>query len=152
MAPLLLSACGFHLRGVVDFPPDVSTAYIQATDRYSPFYRELVVMLQQNSLGPVNDADSADVIIRVLSDETARRELTVSARNVPVEFEVYYVVSCSVVVHGEQIIDRQRFILTRAYTYNETKVLGKAREEAVLTNALAKDLVGQLVQTISAAN
>lgn len=149
---LLLSACGFHLRGAVDFPPGVATVFVQAEDRYSPFYRELVVMIQQNGLGPAGDPAGADAIIHVLSDDTDRRALTVSARNVPREFEVYYVVSCSVFVHGEQVIEQQRFILTRDYTYDETKVLGKANEDDVLTNALAKDLVGLLVQTISAAN
>lgn len=149
---LVLPACGFHLRGVADFPPDVSTVYVRAEDRYSPFYRELVEMIQQNGLGPVSDPIGADAVIDVLSDETGRRALTISARNVPREFEVFYVVSCSVSVRDEKIVDTQRFILTRDYTYDETKVLGKAKEEEVLTKALAKNLVGLLVQTISAAN
>ena len=151
LLPVLLSACGFHLRGAVNFPANVSTVYVQAVDRYSPFYRELVTVIQQNGYGPSSDPTSADVIIRVLSDVTDRRALTVSARNVPREYEVYYLVSCSVEIHDEQVIEQQRFILTRDYTYDETKVLGKANEEDVLTNALAKDLVGLLVQTINAA-
>ncbi len=148
---LLLSACGFHLRGVADFPPDVSTVYIQTEDRYSPFYRELVAVIQQNGLGPVSESESADAVINVLSDDTDRRTLTVSARNVPREFEIFYIVNCSVVVHGEKVVDSQRFVLMRDYTYDETKVLGKANEEDLLTNALAKDLVGLLMRTISMA-
>lgn len=151
LLPVLLTACGFHLRGAVGFPADVSTVYVQAVDRYSPFYRELVMMIQKNGYGPVSDPASADVHIRVLSDDTDRRALTVSARNVPREFEVYYLINCSVEIHGEQVIEQQRFLLTRDYTYDETKVLGKANEEDVLTNALAKDLVGLLVQMINAA-
>jgi len=149
---LLLSACGFHLRGVVDFPPDISTVYIQTEDRYSPFYRELVAMIRKNGVSLAGGPGSADAVIHVLSDESARRALTVSARNVPREFEVYYVVVCSVFVRGEEIVKSQRFILDRDYTYDETRVLGKAHEEEMLTNALARDLVGLLVQTISAAN
>jgi len=152
LALLLLSGCGFHLRGSVDLPPDVKSIYVQTEDRYSPFYRELIAVIQQNDLGPAGDPASADAIIRVLRDDAARRTVSVSARNVPVEYEVYYIVHCSVIVHGEQIIEDQRFILTRNYTYDDTKVLGKANEEVVLTDALAKNLVGLLVQTISAAN
>lgn len=149
--PMMISACGFHLRGTVDLPAEVKSIYIQSEDRYSPFYRELVAMIKQNDLGPTGDPGSADVVIQVLSDETDRRIMTVSARNLPREYEVYYIVNCSVFVRGEQIIDRQRLILTRDYTYDETQVLGKANEEVVLTNALAKDLVSLLVQTISAS-
>ncbi len=148
---LLLSGCGFHLRGVVDLPPDVSTIHIQTKDRYSPFYRELVAMIRTNGVELSAGPASADAVIEILSDESARRPLTVSARNVPREYEVYYVVVCSVSVHDETIVESQRFILTRDYTYDETKVLGKANEEAVLIEALAGDLVGLLVQTISAA-
>jgi len=150
-ALLLLSACGFHVRGVADFPADVSTVYVQAEDRYSPYYRELIVTIRKNGLELAGDPGSADAVIHVLSDESARRALTVSARNVPREYEVFYVVSCSVSVRGEELVAPQRFILTREYTFDETKVLGKANEEVVLTEALARDLVGLLVQAISAA-
>jgi LPS-assembly lipoprotein len=151
LALLLLSACGFHLRGAMEFSADVSTVYIQADDRYSPFYRELVAVIRKNNLGPASNSSGADAIIRVLRDDTMRRTLSVSARNVPVEFEIYYVVQCAVIVHGEQIVEPHRFILTRSYTYDETKVLGKANEDVMLTNALAQNLVGQLMQAISAA-
>ena len=147
----ILSGCGFHLRGIVDLPADVNSVYIQTEDRYSPFYRELVAMIKRNDLGPTGDPGNADVVIQILSDENDRRTLTVSARNVPREYQIFYIVNYSVFVHGEPIIEKQRLILTRDYTYDETKVLGKANEEEVLTNALAKDLVGLLVQTISAS-
>jgi len=148
---LLLSACGFHLRGVVDFPPDISTVHVQAEDRYSPFYRELVAKIRKNGVSLVDSSGSADAVIRVLSDVSDRRALTVSARNVPREYEVYYIVICSVSVHGEEIVKSQRFILNRDYTYDETKVLGKANEQEELTNALARELVVMLVQSISAS-
>ena len=148
---LLLTSCGFHVRGVADFPVDVETVYVQTGDRYSPFYRELVAMIRKNGLGLANDPGSANAVIRVSRDEWARRALAVSARNVPREYEVFYIVSCSVSVHGEELVAEHEFILVREYTFDETKVLGKANEEVVLTEALARDLVGLLVQTISAA-
>lgn len=153
VSPLsLLSACGFHLRGVADFPPGVSSVYIQAEDRYSPFYRELVASIRRNGLGPARDPLSADAVVRVLSDETGRRALTVSARNVPREFEVYYIVNCAVTIDGVEVVAPQRLLLTRDYTYDEKQVLGKANEEEVLRRALARDLVGLLVRTINAAD
>ena len=151
LASLWLTGCGFHLRGVVDLPSEVRSVYIEAGDRYSPFYRELVATVKRNELGPSDDSANADVVIRVLSDEIGRRTLTVSARNVPREYQIYYIVNYSVFARGEPIIDRHRLILTRDYTYDEMEVLGKANEEDVLTDALAKDLVGLLVQTISAS-
>jgi outer membrane lipopolysaccharide assembly protein LptE/RlpB len=71
---------------------------------------------------------------------------------VPREYEIYYIVNFAVAMNGEQVLEPQRLVLTRNYTWNETLVLGKAREEEVLRRALATDLVGLLVQQVSAIN
>jgi outer membrane lipopolysaccharide assembly protein LptE/RlpB len=77
----------------------------------------------------------------LLSDETGQRVLSVSARNVPTEFEVYYTVYYAV-NSGETTLLEPRFqTLTRDYTYDETRVLGKAREEELLREAIVDDLV-----------
>lgn len=147
----MVSGCGFKFRGVIDLPPDLQNVHIKTPDRYSPFYRELVATLKMNRLTLVDNPGDADAVIEVIQDETDQRTLSVSARNIPVEYEVYYIVVCSVLVEGEPIVDRQRFVLVRDYTYDEREVLGKANEQEVLTDALAKNIVGLLTQTISAS-
>jgi len=112
-------------------------------------YRELVATIKKSRLKLVDSPGDADAVIEVIQDETDQRTLSVSARNIPGEYEVYYIVVCSVFVEGEPIVDRQRFVLMRDYTYDETLVLGKANEQVVLTDALAENLVGLLTQTIS---
>ena len=146
-----MTGCGFAFRGEIDLPPDVETLYIRTNDRFSPFYRELVAAIKTNGLELVDNSIDADAVIDVLEDVTDRRTLSVSARNIPVEFEIYYIVTVSVFIGAQQIVDRQRFVLTRDYTYDETEVLGKANEEEVLRDALASNLVGLLTQTISAS-
>jgi LPS-assembly lipoprotein len=150
--PLLLTACGFQLRGSTDFPPGMSAVYIDAPDRFSPFYRELTKTLRETELTLSNNPIDADTVIRVLNDETGRRALSVSARNVPREYEVFYLVRFSVFIADEEVLTPQQFILTRDYTFDETQVLGKALEEEVLRESLAVDLVGLLVQRLGAIN
>ena len=67
--------------------------------------------------------------------------LSVSARNVPTEYEVYYSVQYSVDSGEKNLLSRQFLNLTRVYTYDETLVLGKANEEALLRTAIVNDLV-----------
>jgi len=149
---LILAACGFHVRGMGNFPQGMSAVYVDAANRHSPFYSELTTRIRSSELELKNERDDADTVIRILNDETGRRPLTVSARNVPREFEVYYLVNYSVAMNDEEVLSEQRLVLTRNYTYDETEVLGKAREEEVLRRALATDLVGLLVQQVSAIN
>ena len=149
---LLMAACGFQLRGSTDFPPGMSAVYINTPDRYSPFYRELTKTIRASKLTLASDPIDADTVIRVLNDETGRRALSVSARNVPREYEVFYLVRYAVLIEGEEVLAPQQFILTRDYTFDETQVLGKALEEQVLRESIAEDLVGLLVQRIGAIN
>lgn len=149
-ATLLLTGCGFQLRGAVDFPPGISSVYIDTSYRHSPFYRELTTTIRDSDLKLETAPEKADMVIKVLTDDTGRRPLTVSARNVPREYEIYYLVSYSVSIDDREVLSQQRLVLTRDYTYDETKVLGKAREEDVLRESIAADLVGLLVHQVSA--
>jgi LPS-assembly lipoprotein len=81
-------------------------------------------------------------------DKTGQRVLSVSARNVPTEFEVFYSIEYSV-ASGETSLQPRQFInLTRDYTYDETLVLGKAHEEQVLREAIAADLARTILRQL----
>ena len=146
---LAATGCGFELRGTPDLPPQMATTYIQAQDRYTPFFRELATRLRQGGVAVVNDAADARAVIQVLNDDTGRRLLSVSARNVPTEYEVYYRVTFLVRVDGVEAVPAERLALTRDVTFNEDFVLGKAGEEQVLRDALARDLVTLVTRRLS---
>jgi len=150
--PLLVTACGFHVRGITNFPPGISVIYIETSDRHSDFYQALVTEIRDSKLILTDDPTSADTVIRILSDVNGHRTLSVSARNVPTEYEVYYRISYAVSIDGKEVLAPKQHLLTRNYTYDETLVLGKQWEEGVLREAIAADLVGMVVQNIGAIN
>ena len=76
-------------------------------------------------------ADGA-AVLDISTDETGQRVLSVSARNIPREYEVYYAVTFSLRVGTESLIANESLVVTRAYTYDETQVLAKAAEEQIL--------------------
>ena len=136
-----LTGCGFHLQGALQVPEAMQRTFIQTTDRHSPFYRELRARLQANDVQLVDTADKATATLSVLLDDTGQRVLSVSARNVPTEYEVYYTVRYTLEYSETNLMDPATLTLTRDYTYDSTLVLGKAREEELLREAIAKDLV-----------
>lgn len=147
---LVLAGCGFALRGTPRLPPETASTYLQADDRYSPFFRELVTRLRQAGATVVDDPTAARTVIQVLADETGRRLLSVSARNVPTEYEVYYRVRFLVRIDGAEVLPAEQLALTRDQTFNEDFVLGKAGEEQVLRDAMARDLVTLVTRRLSA--
>jgi LPS-assembly lipoprotein len=76
--------------------------------------------------------------------------LSVSATNVPQEFEVYYTVAYDLLSEDEILLSVPQRTLTRDYTFDPTDVLAKKREEEILRRALADDLVRLMMRRLAA--
>ncbi len=129
------------MRTAPDIPAEMSRTYISADDRYSLFYRKLRHELANAGVQVVDSPVDSSAVFSILSDDTDRRVLSVSARNVPREYEVYYTINYSVESDSKRIMAPQSLTLTRDYTYDETLVLGKAREEELIREAIVDDMV-----------
>jgi LPS-assembly lipoprotein len=146
----VVAGCGFELQGRPSVPPGMQRTYIDSDDRYSLFYRELRRELVAAGVR-LEDEPSADAAtFRILADDTGQRVLSVSARNVPTEYEVYYSIRYGVEGNdGKVLLPAQDLTLTRDYLYDPTVVLGKAREEEALRNAIVGDLVRIILKQVS---
>jgi LPS-assembly lipoprotein len=146
----LIAACGFSLQGATSTPAEMQRTYISTPDRFSQFYRELRRSLQAAGVEVLDSPADATATLTILYDFTDQRVLSVSARNVPTEFEVFYTVRYAVTSGQEDLLEPQELTLTRDYTYDATLVLGKAREEQVMRDAIVDDLVRIVLKQISA--
>jgi LPS-assembly lipoprotein len=144
-----LSACGFQLRSEPNIPVEMSRTYISTNDNYSLFYRKLRDELTRVGVEVVDSPSKSSAVFSILADNTDQRVLSVSARNVPREYEVYYTIFYSVESGEQSVMAPQSLTLTRDYTYDETLVLGKAREEELLREAIADDLVRIILKQLS---
>ena len=151
LASLLVAGCGFHLRGDVTYPPAMAVTYIEATDTYTPFYQKLKAALRENGVKVTADPEAAGAVVRILHDESGQRVLSVSTRNTPNEYDVYYIIRYALDLGGKEALAAQQLSLNRSYTYDETLVLGEAAQSDVLRQALAADLVGVVTRRLSAA-
>ena len=115
--------------------------YIATEDRHSMFYRELRRQLQVAGVQLVDIPGDATATLTISVDITNQRVLSVSTRNVPTEYEVFYSIEYGVDSGDTNLLKRQFITLTRDYTYDETLVLGKAHEEQLLREAIVEDLV-----------
>ena len=145
----LLAGCGFHLQGAHTTPAEMEKTFIETADEYSQFYRELRQALQSSGVEVVESAEEATAVLTILADETDQRVLSVSARNEPTEYEVYYTVAYSIVSGENVLLGPQDITLTNDYTFDTRLVLGKAHEETILRDALVSDLVRVVLKQIS---
>jgi LPS-assembly lipoprotein len=145
---LLLAGCGFQLQGAFTTPPDMERTYISAVDDRSLFYRDLRKALQSAGVQLVDDATNATAIFTISYDHTDQRVLSVSARNVPTEYEVFYTIEYALDSGAKNLLEPQMLTLTRDYTYDPTLVLGKAHERELLRDAIVDDLVRIVLKQI----
>jgi LPS-assembly lipoprotein len=149
---LALAACGFHLQGSGTLPSAMARTYVDTQRPHSEFLQSLTEVLRQRGAELLDAPADGAAVLDITSDETGQRVLSVSARNIPREYEVYYAVTFSLRVGAESLITNESLVVTRAYTFDETQVLAKAAEEEILREALAQDLARRVMQRIQSVN
>lgn len=145
----MLSGCGFRLQGELTTPPEMERTYIAPIERNTQFHRELRRQLTAAGVNIVDSPGAATAIFSITADKTGQRVLSVSARNVPTEFEVFYTVGYALISGETSLLAPQDMTFTRDYTYDETLVLGKAREEDLMREAIVNDLVRTVLKQLS---
>ncbi|HSC16079.1 MAG TPA: LPS assembly lipoprotein LptE [Gammaproteobacteria bacterium] len=142
------SGCGFQLQGAGTLPASMSRTFVDTDRPHSEFLESLTDVLRQRGAEVLAAPSEGAAVLDISLDETGQRVLSVSARNIPREYEVYYAVTFSLRVGAESLISNESLVVTRAYTYDETEVLAKAAEEQILREALAADLARRVMQRI----
>jgi len=143
-----LAGCGFHLQGSNSLPDGNRSIFLSSSDELTPFAVELRRAIERSG-GRIAPASSeADLVVRIRSDRSGRRVLSVSARNTPQEYEVYYNVEYSVDRGGQEIVELQPLELVRNMNFDETQLLAKDREEELLRDAMARDLALLVVRRL----
>ena len=128
----------------------MQATYLESAAPNSDFFAVLSDVLRQRGLDLVDSGSSASARLIISEDTTGQRVLSVTARNIPREYEVFYAVTFSLQTADSYLIENELLVARRNYTYDETQVLGKEREESLLRRALAEDLARQVVRRIEA--
>lgn len=141
-----LAGCGFQLAERPLLGPSLQTLALEADDPRSDLYLALerALIAQGIQIDP-----TAPVRLRLVGVDTGQRVLSVSARNVPREYEVFY--SGGFVLQDGQtvLLQSDPLTLTRDYNWSEFEVLGKVQEEADLRALIVDDLVDALLRQLA---
>lgn len=147
---LLLTACGFHLRGQAGMP--FGTLYLVAANPKTPFIADLRRNLEANKVKLVNTAEQADVVLDIVSELPEKQILTLGATGRVTEFQLRYRVSLRAYdLKQQDWIPAEEMVLRRNYVYDDTKILAKDAEEALLYQGMRSDMVQQIIRRLSRA-
>jgi LPS-assembly lipoprotein len=146
----LLLRCGFHLQGRQPLPAQFAHTYVDTKDEQTDFVQDLRKALIASKVNVIPTKNSSTAVIQVHEDELTERILSVSAQNIPTEYELTYKVTFSVISEGKTLIDREEISATRDISFDEAQLLAKEREQEILRAALARDLVALVMRRLAA--
>ncbi|MFA6386125.1 MAG: LPS assembly lipoprotein LptE [Candidatus Paceibacterota bacterium] len=141
---LLLSACGYHLRGAFELPGAMKSIYLEGG---SEQLRDQFKQLMSSSSGQlVSTRQGAGIVVRILGEESNRRSLSLSSRGKTNEFELYYRLEYELTNAGNvMLMERQPIEIRREYYNDQVDVMAKENEE----NGIRNEMYQQAVRTIA---
>jgi LPS-assembly lipoprotein len=141
LAAAALSACGFRLAGSESLPDLLARPYLSIKDPYTDFAREFEHQLKNSGADLQEAVAKSSATIEVTKDLFEQRTLSVSARNIPAEYEVIYTVTFAVHGPGGEILKPQTINVSKDFSFVEQEQLAKEREGDILRRQMARDLV-----------
>ena len=148
-AIVALAGCGFQLQGRTDYSSELESLYLLVPDEATPLAQELSRSLTVAHVTLVDDPGAATAVLQIVSDDTGRTVESVTPQNRPREYRIFYRATYRVTAGSKVLLDDQRVIRTRVYTYDELQVLAKAHEEDMLRQALAREIAGVITRRLA---
>ncbi|MDO9167919.1 MAG: LPS assembly lipoprotein LptE [Methylobacter sp.] len=141
---LLLSACGYHLRGAFQLPENMKNVYVEGG---SGLLLEQFSQVMKSSSGQLTSSrQGAGVVIKIFNEEFTRRVLSLSARGKSNEFELNYRLDYELANAGDALLmERQTVDIRRAYYNDQQFVIAKDNEEAMIRNEMYLQAVNTIV-------
>jgi LPS-assembly lipoprotein len=146
---LLLTGCGFHLRGSVELPPELSE--ISVKGRTTDIAPELSSGLKNAG---VQVSDSAPMVLQLKAEKYGKRVLSVDSTGRAQEYGLSYTVRFSLKDEGKGgavWISETSITQTRDLRFDATAVLGTANEETLLKTEMRRDAVSQILRQLQYA-
>lgn len=151
---LLMTACGFHLRGSrpqadVDA---LTSVYIEpGPSRATDLIRELKGQLKSADVRVASQSEEAEYRLTLSQVRVDRNVLSVSAQTGKAEeYELRMTLRMSVSRNEETLVDNELIEVARDYTFDEDAVLGKFSEEQVLEEEMTRLAVERIVRRLNA--
>ena len=147
---VLISACGFELRGVAKLP--FETMYVEASDT-SPVGNDLRRALKSSNVRLTNSTAEAQAVVQLLGETREKIILSLSGGGRVREYQLRMRVSFRVYgPNNKELLIPTELVLLRDLSYDDTQILAKESEEALLFRDIQNDAVQQIMRRVSAVN
>ena len=150
---ILITSCGFHLRGSQDFSKILPEVNVSGVNKYSDLGREL---LRSLATANVNVFDESSIILNITNDTFSKRVLSVDSAGRANQYELRYDVSFTLVKTAKNekeqkivdLIPAQNISEKREYLFDANLILATQDEENRLKQDMRQSVILQLMRRL----
>lgn len=141
---LLLSACGYHLRGALDLPAGMKNVYLEGGS--APLREQFNRAMEISSVPVASSPEAAGIIIKIFDENSQSRVLSLSAGGAANDFELGYRFDYEIVDSKNKVLSvRQPLDIKREYYNDQLAVMAKSNEESVIRSEMYQQAVRTIV-------
>lgn len=148
-ATLLLSACGWHLRGTLTLPEGLNAVHLNNLADAEILGRTLEQLLVANDVEVTPRATAAQLIISLINYEEERRVVAIGDNTLVTEYELIASADFSVEgAKGEIILPPTDASVVRAYQFDQDDVLAMAGEQELIFEEMRREIAQNIVRRL----
>ncbi len=148
LTTLMLTACGWHLRGSMDLPDNLNSIYVSSANSYDTLTRNLTQAIVSTGTSLATSKNKADYTITLLDQRETRRAVSLGGNGLASEYELTLEVDYRL-DHGNKLLSALETARTsRSYDYDQNAVLGKSEEEKIIREELNSELTRQILRRL----
>ncbi|GHF81320.1 LPS-assembly lipoprotein LptE [Thalassotalea marina] len=148
LCALLLSACGFKLRGDYLLDPQLQTIYLSSADKHGELTRLTKKHLQRNKVTLLANYEISHPELRILKDSLDRRTLSVFPNGQVAEYELIYTVKYQLRMDGKTP-QTFTFELNRDYQDDPDIALAKSRELSLMLKEMRMEAADKILRNMA---
>jgi len=144
MLALLLSACGYHLRGALHLPAGLKNVYLEggSAELRGQFKRAMDI----SSVPLASSPETAGIIVKIFNEDNQRRVLSLGSGGTANDFELSYRFDYELVDAKNKVLSaRQPIEIKREYYNDQLAVIAKDNEETIIRNEMYQQAVRTIV-------
>ena len=149
---LMLSACGFQLRGEANLSAELKRVHVQIADQFSPLKRDLEGALARSGANVEQKSGDGIAEVNLTNVSLAPVVRSVGATAFVNEFSMIYHVELSISgADGKSLLPLQTVEHSREFTFDQSQAIGTNVEQDEIKKEMERDMVAAILRKVDAA-
>lgn len=147
---VMLSSCGFHLRGMVDMPRWLNHVAVIDEQHQHDLAPYLVDYLKSYHLTVEPTEGSAHYWLIIQNSQIQKHIMSISSSTTPRQYELIYTVQFKLVqAKGRDMIPLTTIQVTKQSTINSDRILGSNQEQTLIEDEMRREAAIQIMNRVS---